>query len=235
MKCELIASLLLLPGLSFGVAIDKRAQTKVPGLTWYAGQLAPAPVAESAVDLTVKPDGGNKSSPLLWGDGGIHGQLLMNNGFQGDNPGLTAWKGVNGAKISQDRKTPLTKAITSTLKIEVPSSSDDEDLVGAANTGYNGMPVAEQRYNNYFWVRGSYKGPVTIRLVGSTSQVVYASHEVNVDSNDSRFTYYETSFNSTASPDGDNEWQFLINTSKASGKTVHLGLPQLFPPTFKNR
>ena len=60
-----------------------------------------------AVTLTVSTTGGNASSPNLYGimfedinnsgDGGIHGQLLQNNGFQGVNPGLKAWSAVGRA------------------------------------------------------------------------------------------------------------------------------------------
>ncbi|KAI5294357.1 hypothetical protein KEM52_004188 [Ascosphaera acerosa] len=246
MAVRSLVSLLLLASTSLGVAIKPRAEETIfpKGLAWVAGQPAPFPYADKEVNLNVKPDGGNKSHPLLWGimfedinhsgDGGIHGQLLMNNGFQGNNPGLTAWKGVNGAKISEDKSTPLTSAIKSTLKIKVPSTCDD-DLVGAANLGYNGMPVQEQKYNNYFWMKGNYKGPVTVRLVGQASQVVYADHQVQVDSTSDKFTYYETSFTSEAAADGNNEWQFLVDPKVAAGQAIHLGLPQLFPPTFKGR
>ncbi|KAI5306603.1 hypothetical protein KEM56_000116 [Ascosphaera pollenicola] len=246
MSLKSLVSLLFLAGSSIGAAIEPRAEEPVypKGVTWSADQPPPFEYAHQEVNLNVKPSGGNKSHPLLWGimfedinhsgDGGIHGQLLMNNGFQGINPGLTAWKGVNDAKIAQDKDTPLTTAITSTLKIKVPKDTDEE-LVGAANTGYNGMPVRKEKYNNYFWMKGSYKGPVTVRLVGSASQVVYASQEVQVDSSDDKFTYYETSFIPEASSDGNNEWQFLVDPKKTAGQTIHLGLPQLFPPTYKDR
>ncbi|KAI5280526.1 hypothetical protein KEM54_003659, partial [Ascosphaera aggregata] len=229
MSLKSLVSLLLVAGTSLGAAIERRAEPEPPkGIAWYAGQPAPFPYADEEVTLNVKPSGGNKSHPLF------RGIMFEDINHSGSNPGLTGWKGVNDAKISQDKDTPLTKAITSTLKIKVPQSCD-EDLVGAANMGYNGMPVLKQKYNNYFWMKGDYKGAVTVRLVGSASQVVYASHEVQVDSKSDNFTYYETSFESEASMDGNNEWQFLVDPKKAAGKTIHLGLPQLFPPTFKNR
>lgn len=68
------------------------------------------------------------------GDGMLHGNLLQNNGFQGDSPGLTAWTAIGTANISQDTTSPLTDAITSTLAI-----SGSIGTIGASNAGYDGI------------------------------------------------------------------------------------------------
>jgi alpha-L-arabinofuranosidase len=167
------------------------------------------------------------------GDGGIHGQVLKNNGFQGDDPGLTAYAAVGNVTLSQDTSNPLSSAITSSLKISVPSGATG--FLGFANTGYNGVPVFETTYANYFWMKGTYSGIVTLKLVGSESEVVYASQNITVNSNSSAFSYYETSFSSTESPDGNNEWQLLFDASKVAGSSLNFGLVQLFPPTYNNR
>ncbi|CRG87864.1 alpha-L-arabinofuranosidase [Talaromyces islandicus] len=197
----------------------------------------------TGVALTVSTTGGNASSPLLYGimfedinnsgDGGIHGQLLKNNGFQGENPGLTAYTAVGNVNLTQDSASPVSSAITSSLKVSVPSGLTG--YVGFANTGYNGVPVVATTYENYFWMKGNYSGIVNLRLVGSTSGTVYASHNITVDSDPSTFTYYNTSFTSSASPDGNNEWQLLFDASISAGNSLNFGLVQLFPPTYHAR
>ncbi|KAI5304423.1 hypothetical protein KEM56_006508 [Ascosphaera pollenicola] len=198
----------------------------------------------TAIDLKVASSGGNKTSPLMYGiifedinhsgDGGLHGQLLRNNGFQGANKTLEAYSAVGGTKISRDTQNPLTAAISSTLKVAVPS--DAKGWVGFANEGYNGVPVLKQKYDNMFYVKGSYAGKVKLRLVGTKNNKVYAEHRVNVNSNDYRFTYVKTSFESDEqSDDADNEWQLLFDASQVKGGALYFGLLQLFPPTYHNR
>ncbi|KAI5297176.1 hypothetical protein KEM55_005045 [Ascosphaera atra] len=197
----------------------------------------------SAINLKVSESGGNKTSPLLHGiifedinnsgDGGLHGQLLRNNGFQGAKPNMTGYAAVGGTQISRDTDNPLTKAIKSTLKVSVPSSA--KGFVGFANQGYNGVPVLKQKYNNMFYVKGSYAGNMNVRLVGTKSGKVYADHNVTVNSGNSKFTYVKASFDSEQSPDGDNEWQLLFDASQVKGDALYFGLPQLFPPTYRNR
>ena len=80
------------------------------------------PLAQG-ISLQVSTSGGNASSPLLYGmmfedinhsgDGGIHGQLLQNNGFQGTNPNNSAYAPVGSVQVRQDTRTPLSDAITS--------------------------------------------------------------------------------------------------------------------------
>ncbi|TQB75004.1 hypothetical protein MPDQ_003800 [Monascus purpureus] len=173
------------------------------------------------------------TATYLPGDGGIHGQLLKNNGFQGDNPGLAAYKAVGDTSLSQDTSNPLSSAITSSLKVSAPSNATGS--VGFANTGYAGVPVLATQYTNSFWMKGKYSGTVTLRLVGTSSGNVYASHDITVASTDSKFTYYNTSFTSQASPDGNNEWQLLFDGSKVAGSSLNFALVQLFPPTFRSR
>lgn len=74
------------------------------------------------------------------GDGGIHGQMLMNNGFQGDAPGLTAYNAVGDATIAQDTANPVSDAILSSLSIKPKTGATGR--VGAANQGYFGMKSA---------------------------------------------------------------------------------------------
>ncbi|PYI03250.1 alpha-L-arabinofuranosidase [Aspergillus sclerotiicarbonarius CBS 121057] len=206
--------------------------------------------------LTVQRSGGNQSSPLLYGvmfevgaraagipltsyqemdhsgDGGIHGQLLQNNGFQGDNPGLAAYKGIGDVELIQDILSSVSSAITSSLQVSVQPGA--KGYVGFANTGYKGVPVMNATYSCEFWMMGDYSGTIMLELAGSSSGKIYASHNMTVRSLWGEFTRHQTSFNSSASPDGDNEWRLLFNGSQVDG-ALNFGLVQLFPPTYKSR
>lgn len=172
------------------------------------------------------------------GDGGIHGQLLQNNGFQGNDPDLTAYKAIGGTDISRDADHPVSDAITSSLQVSV--SSDASGFVGFANTGYAGVPVMQATYNTSFWMLGEYSGTVTVQLVGSESGDVFASHNVSVDSVGGKFKQFGTSFEcGRAAPDGNNEWRVLFDSGKARGNgdsgSLNFGLVELFPPTYMDR
>lgn len=112
---------------------------------------------------------------------------------------------------------------------------DVTDYVGFANTGYYGIPVISATYNSSFWMMGNYSGTVNLQLIGSHSGIIYADHNLTVNSTASRFVQFETTFNSTASPDGDNEWHLTFDGSKVAGSSLNFGLIQLFPPTFHDR
>ncbi|TVY48817.1 putative alpha-L-arabinofuranosidase A [Lachnellula occidentalis] len=193
--------------------------------------------------FNVSTTGGNASSPLLYGlmfedinnsgDGGIHGQLLKNNGFQGDSPGLTAYASVGGTSLSQDTTVNLTTAIQSSLKVSVPSGTTAS--VGFSNSGYGGVPVNAGTYANYFYIKGNYSGTVTLRLVGSTSGTVFASHDVTVTSSSAKWTYVETSFTASQSSDRSNVWQLLFDGSKVAGSALWFDLVQSFPATYHGR
>ncbi|CAL5869478.1 uncharacterized protein PFLUO_LOCUS3707 [Penicillium psychrofluorescens] len=167
------------------------------------------------------------------GDGGIHGQILQNNGFQGADPGLTAYAPVGDALISQDASKPVSHAITSSLQVSVPAHATK--YVGFANTGYNGVPVMAATYKSSFWMMGDYSGTINLQLIGSHSGIIYADHNLTVESKASKFTQYETSFNSSQSPDGDNELHLTFDGSKVADSALNFGLIQLFPPTYKGR
>ena len=109
------------------------------------------------------------------------------------------------------------------------------DYVGFANTGYNGIPVHNQTYNSSFWMMGNYSGIINLQLIGSHSGIVYADHNLTVNSTDSGFTQFKTSFASTSSPDGDNEWHLTFDGSKTAGSSLNFGYIQLFMPTHHER
>lgn len=175
----------------------------------------------------------HKNADDVPGDGGIHGQLLQNNGFQGTSLNITSYAPVGNATISQDDSKHVSSAIPSSLKVEVPKGVTD--YVGFANTGYNGIPVTGATYNSSFWMMGDYSGTVNLQLVGSKSGKIYADQNLTVKSTESKFTEFKTSFNTTYSPDGYNEWHLTFDGSKVDGSSLNFGYIQLFPPTFNGR
>lgn len=91
----------------------------------------------------------NLTSDFRTGDGGIHGQVLRNNGFQGDSPDLTAYSAVGSAELSVDTDNPLSTAITRSLKVAIASGTTGQ--VGFSNSGYLGVPVnADSKYFLFF-------------------------------------------------------------------------------------
>jgi alpha-L-arabinofuranosidase len=176
----------------------------------------------------------SRMSLTYTGDGGLHGQLLQNNGFQGNSPGLKAYAAIGGVTISQDTANPVSTAIKSSLKVAVTSATTG--MVGFSNSGYEGVPVTAQTYATYFYVKGTYSGTLEVQLVGTSSGIVYASRSITVSSNSSSFTFVTiTDLVAKASPDGNNQYQILFDASKAQDASLNFGLPQLYPITYHAR
>ncbi|KAJ3347640.1 hypothetical protein HDU83_001906 [Entophlyctis luteolus] len=150
------------------------------------------------------------------GDGGIHGQLLQSNGFQGSNPSLAAFAAVgDGVSLSIDTSTPLSTAITRTLKVSIAHGVSG--LVGFSNGGYGGVPVNYDTYRTSFWIRGAYNGTVLVELVGNSTGIVYGASTVNVTSDASSYSQFSTSFASSQSPDGNNVWRLRFDGAQVAG------------------
>ena len=84
-------------------------------------------------------------------------------------------------------------------------------------------------------MQGTYSGTVTIGLVGVVDGIVYASSSITVDSIDSTFTEYETTFTSAQAPTGNNTWQLTFDASLVAGSSLWFDLVQLFPTTYFDR
>ncbi|ODH22527.1 hypothetical protein ACO22_05504 [Paracoccidioides brasiliensis] len=195
------------------------------------------------VELRVSTSGGNESSPILYGfmfedinhsgDGGIHSQLLRNNGFQGESTDLTAYNSVGNVTLGVDLRNPLSAEIPRSLKISVPEGASGE--VGFSNEGYWGIPVNSETYTSAFFIKGSYTGRATLSLRRRANNTLYASQDVNIQSNADKFTYYETRFKPEQAPDGDNLWALTFNGCKLAGREIYVSLIQLYPRTFPPR
>ncbi|KAF7555205.1 hypothetical protein G7Z17_g2392 [Cylindrodendrum hubeiense] len=168
------------------------------------------------------------------GDGGLYSQQIRNNAFQGGVTIVDPWNVQYGdASIEYDSTTPLNDAIHASLKITISDSADG--YIGIANPGYRGIVVDGGFYKSSFWIKGEFSGDVKIRLLGTTSDVEYAFAFIPVTSTSSGWTQYETDFWTTASPNGDNSYVIEFRGREAAGKTINIGYPTLFPPTFKGR
>ncbi|KAL4895282.1 glycoside hydrolase superfamily [Aspergillus ambiguus] len=226
---RLILGILTLSGLSW-------TQT-YPNLSEREKDLAEKNNSSSPITLTVVKDGGNQSSPLLWG---IMFEEMDQSGIVVPSlhcPILESTVNYCETTVFKvpilDNINPVSDAITSSLQVQVMPY--ETKFVGFSNSGYNGIPVVNATYRCEFWILGAYSGPITLQLVGSSSGIVYANKNISVDSFFGEFTRYETYFNSSASPDGNNEWRLLFDGSKADGGSLNFGLPQLFPPTYHSR
>lgn len=134
--------------------------------------------------------------------------------------------------LTQDTANPLTTSITSSLKVAVPSGTTGQ--VGFTNAGYSGVPINDDTYACYFWMKGIYDGGMTVSLVDSDGNV-YGSVVISVNTNDNSFSYFPTSFASTQAPTGDNFFQLTFDAASVAGSELWFALPQLFPVTFHER
>ncbi|KAE8145187.1 Arabinosidase A [Aspergillus avenaceus] len=195
------------------------------------------------VSLEVSTDGGNSSSPLLYGfmfedinhsgDGGIYGQLLQNNGLQGSDPKLTAWAAVGDASIAVDSQNPLTEAIPHSLKLDAKDSASG--AVGFTNEGFWGIPVDGSEFQNTFWIKGDFSGEITLRLVGNNTGTEYGSATVSPKSTSSNFTKVEAKIPTKKAPDGAVLYELTVDGEALGGKALNFGLFELFPETYKSR
>ena len=135
--------------------------------------------------------------------------------------------------IKLDPDNVVSQAINASLQVSVPSSATG--FVGFANTGYAGIPVDEVTYSTSFWMQGKYDGKVTLQLVGAESGIVYASHDLTVHSEATRFKQFSATLQPKAAPDGNNDWRVLFDAQKVKGSSLNFGLVQLFPPTYHGR
>ncbi|UQC79258.1 alpha-N-arabinofuranosidase A [Colletotrichum lupini] len=205
------------------------------------------PIATVAGALLLQVDTGSPGhelSPLLHGlmfedisnsgDGGLYSQQLRNNAFQGGVTTVDPWTVHYGAaEISHDTQTPLTNAITSSLKITIPTGAGG--FTGVANPGYRGIIVNGGYYDTTFWLRGDFQGDVKIRLLSNETDVEHGWAIITVDSKADSWTRYEAGFWTTAAADGNNLWVFEILAEALTSGSINLGYPTLFPPTFRGR
>ncbi|KAB5542523.1 glycoside hydrolase superfamily [Coniochaeta sp. 2T2.1] len=201
----------------------------------------------NAVNLVVKANGGNSSSPLMYGlmhedisnsgDGGIYAELIQNRAFQGSEQfpsSLTGWIPVNRAALSlQKLATPLSWALPYSMNVAAGSSSGK---VGFANTGYWGMDVKVQKYTGSFYVKGSYEGSFTASLQSNLTGETFGSVDVVSQSVAGEWTQHNFTLVPTkAAQNSNNTFAITFDPAGVKDGSLDFNLISLFPPTYKNR
>ncbi|KAF4821690.1 putative alpha-L-arabinofuranosidase A [Colletotrichum tropicale] len=196
-----------------------------------------------AISLTVSQDRGNETSSTMWGimfedinysgDGGIHGQLIRNNGFQGDNPGLAAYSAISGTTLEVDSSIPLSEALPDTLKASVKAGATGQ--AGFANEGYWGIPVDGSPHSHNIFIRGNYQGQMNWILQSVSTKEVFANVTFYVDSTIDKFTEFHQREPTTFSSLTDIEYRMTFDAGLLAGSSLWFALPQLYPTTFHNR
>ena len=159
--------------------------------------------------------------------------MLRNNGLQGDEPDLTAWRSVGDATIAVDSDNPLTTAITRTLRLDV--DKDASGQVGFSNEGYWGIPVDGSEFQSAFWIKGEFSGDITVRLVGNYTGTEYASKTFSQESKADEFTKATVKFPTEKAPDGAVLYEVTVDGSAVQGSSLYFGFVELFPETYKSR
>ncbi|KAB2575242.1 Alpha-N-arabinofuranosidase A [Lasiodiplodia theobromae] len=167
------------------------------------------------------------------GDGGLHGQLIRNNGFQGPDPDLSAYGSLNGTSLAMDDTVPLTDAIPRTLRIDVEAGAAGE--AGFINSGYWGVPVDGSTYSHSIYVRGEYSGDMTFSLIGNSSGTVFGQSTFHVDSVSDSYTLFEATATTTETSETDISYHLTFDAGLVSGSSLWFALPQLYPTTWNNR
>ncbi|KAK3391644.1 glycoside hydrolase superfamily [Sordaria brevicollis] len=211
--------------------------------------------ADKRVDLIVRPNGGNVSSPIMYGlmhedinnsgDGGIYAELIRNRAFQSGDESrypvtLDGWSPVEGAKLSLKKLSkPLSSALPYSMNVAVPSSKDKKARkVGFANDGYWGMDVRKQKYTGSFYVKGAYQGKsFTASLQSALTGEVFGTTEVPAKKKASN-DWVKYDFNLTpfkAARNSNNTFAITFDAAGAKDGSLDFNLISLFPPTYKNR
>jgi alpha-N-arabinofuranosidase len=145
---------------------------------------------------------------------------------------------VGGAIISLDTNQPLNSALNVSLKLDT-SKASKHSPVGIANGGYWGIPVRPKtKYHASFFAKADgFKGPLTVSLVSTNRETVWATATVPEVSGDWQ-KYEVTLTTGQVAPSKDN--QLEIATTKPGTFFEHHGKVwfqqvSLFPPTYKNR
>ncbi len=185
-------------------------------------------------------------------DGGLYAELIRNRIFK-EMPrsrrgqpapevggprtdGLIYWElvqtGGGAGAMAADANQPLNNALTNSLRLTVDSVGENQ-RVGVSNGGFWGIAVRPSTpYQATLWAKGGdgFTGPLTLALVSSDGQTVYAQTEIAAITGSYR--KYEATLTTTNAPTT-KDARFHI-WAGAKG-TVWFSLVSLFPPTYKNR
>ncbi|KAI5801254.1 alpha-L-arabinofuranosidase A [Geopyxis carbonaria] len=224
-----------------------------------ASGLTPTP-SPTPLTLKIKTKGGerNKTAPLLHGlffedinhsgDGGIYAELIRNRAFQENKqvpwaPTLTGWKPIGDAVLSLDVLNPLSDALTTVLRVDVPQTATGE--VGFLNEGWWGMDIQPHGYNASFYIKPSQAlyaknvTHITASLRSNVTDDIWAAEKIAFPSkglSTSNYTQFKTLLTpSKAAPSSNNTFALTFDAAEAAGQSFFFDLISLFPPTYKGR
>src|SRR6202034_4450329 len=185
------------------------------------------PAAESTTITLDLSQPGRNASPALYGlmteeinhsyDGGLYAELIRNRIFKDNTDEPAHWSVVqsqsNSASITLDESQPITDALTTCLKLNVPTVAGGR--VGIVNDGYWGIPVKPDcTYRASFYVksaRGS-GGPLTVSIESSDGATVFATARVRKITDQWRRYTVKLTLPKDVKPSKDN--RFIISTTK---------------------
>ncbi len=168
-------------------------------------------------------------------DGGLYGELIQNRVLKNDPNTPVAWSVVQASggagSIALDLTQPVVGTeLTTSLKVAVTSTGSK---VGAANSGYWGVPVTPStKYTASVWAKGApgFTGPLTVDIESRDSSTIYAQAQIpKVTTNWKKYSVtLKTGLTSTTS-----DAQFAISTTGQG--TFWITQASLFKPTYNNR
>jgi len=184
----------------------------------------------STIYLLTRPEDINHSI-----DGGLYAELIMNRAFQATNYStatVAPWYPIGGASLTIDNTNSLSSALPFSVKV-----SGGNGQVGLANPGYYGMEVKPQVYSGSFYVRGSYKGSMTLALVSTTGTAqTFASTQIPVTSTSGDWTQITYQLTPPApAPSVNNSLALTFDAATATDGSMNFNLISLFPPTYNSR
>lgn len=200
----------------------------------------------AAINLQVSSNGGNLSSPLMYGlmfedinhsgDGGIYAELINNRAFQGSREyasTLEPWVPVGNAILSlQNTSIPLSSALPTSVNVaKKPHSATGK--IGLRNPGWWGIDIKPQKYTGSFWALCSFKGTFTVKLQSNLTDETFASLDVASLCQPNKWVEHLFELHpQVAAPNSNNT--FVIEFDSRNGP-VNFNLISLFPPTYNNR
>ncbi|KAI6784837.1 uncharacterized protein J7T54_007931 [Emericellopsis cladophorae] len=193
----------------------------------------------SSLRLQVAPNGGNASSPLLYGllyeeiyhsgDGGLYGEMIRNRAFQGrlvlDGGPASRETGSSGIRLMYQ------------MRMDVPEGTTGP--VGFYNDGFWGFHVdASKEYAASFYLRCDYGGGVecffTNTLTGE--KLSSAKTEASQDASQEWVQHHLPTFQPlTSASTPNNTFSFVFDGSRLVGQSVYVNLLSLFKKTCQNR
>ncbi|HUA67789.1 MAG TPA: alpha-L-arabinofuranosidase C-terminal domain-containing protein [Candidatus Saccharimonadales bacterium] len=180
-------------------------------------------------------------SPTLYGlmteeinysyEGGLYGELIRNRSFMANPLWPIYWDVVGNPTVALDKNQPLNPTLDVSLKVDASTASEKAPK-GIANRGYWGIPVRpDTTYRASFFAKSdNFHGPLTVALVSTNGETIFASAKVPSISSD--WQKYTVTLKTKNVPISKNNVLEIYTTTPG---TIWFQQVSLFPPTFDNQ